>query len=257
MNRRLPFAIREWPNSTRIRRHAAAIAATIAVLSWLGPFGTGSRLEPWSLVLYWTAAIAGNWAVAMTLVPFAIRLFMTAGRPAWAGVVAGALAAALPGTGLVWLLESWSAGAIVSAATLVKLFASVAVVFLVISFLVWHLVELPLRTRDDPRPGEPPPFLARLPARLGSELLHLRMQDHYVEASTAKGSELILLRFRDALGEVSGLDGMQVHRSHWVARAAVVRAVRQEGRTTLELVNGTNVPVSRSFLPALKERGWL
>ena len=50
---------------------------------------------------------------------------------------------------------------------------------------------------------------------------------------------------------------MQVHRSHWVARAAVTRTVRRSGRVILELVNGVDVPVSRSFVPVLKERGWL
>lgn len=259
-----PFAMRELPKNTRIRRHLAAVMLTIGVFSWLGPFGTGSRLAPGELVAYWTAAIAGNWAIAMTTVPFTIRLFMQTGRPTWAGIATGALIAALPGTGLVWLLEYWTADALVSAAMLAWLYASVAIVFLVLAFLAWHLVELPLRARAErsagPQAGEPavpPPFLSRLPARLGEELLHLRMQDHYVEASTTTGSELILLRFRDALREVEGLDGMQVHRSHWVARAAVARPVRRSGRVILELVNGAEVPVSRSFVPALKERGWL
>ena len=251
-----PFAIREWRNNARVRRHLLAVALTIAVFSWLGPFGTGNRLAPGELTAYWTAAIAGNWAIAMTTVPFTIRLFLQTGRPAWAGVTAGALLAALPGTGLVWLLESWTGNAVESAATLAWLYASVAVVFLVLAFLAWHLVELPLRAGAG-EPAGPAPFLSRLPARLGNELLHLRMQDHYVEASTAKGSELVLLRFRDALREVEGLDGLQVHRSHWVARTAVERPVRRNGRVFLRLVNGAEVPVSRSFAPALRERGWI
>ena len=100
-------------------------------------------------------------------------------------------------------------------------------------------------------------LLARLSARSRGELLHLRMQDHYVEVHTAKGMEMLLLRFRDALREVEDADGMQVHRSHWVARAAVDRVERREGRVALRLVNGTRVPVSRSFAPALKARGWI
>ncbi len=252
--------MRELPKNTRIRRHLTAVVLTIAVFSWLGPFGTGSRLAPGELVAYWTAAIAGNWAIAMTTVPFTVRLFLRTGRPIWAGIAAGAVIAAVPGTGLVWLLEYWTADALVSAAMLAWLYTSVAIVFLVLAFLAWHLVELPLRVRADAQAGEPAapaPFLSRLPARLGEELLHLRMQDHYVEASTTRGTELILLRFRDALREVDGLDGMQVHRSHWVARAAVTRPVRRSGRIILELVNGVEVPVSRSFVPALKGRGWL
>ena len=70
------------------------------------------------------------------------------------------------------------------------------------------------------------------------------MQDHYVEVHTAAGSELLLLRFRDALREVEGVDGLQVHRSHWVARNAVARVERRRGggRVALRLVNGSKVP---------------
>ena len=100
-------------------------------------------------------------------------------------------------------------------------------------------------------------LLSRLPAPKRGELLHLRMQDHYVEVHTDKGMEMLLLRFRDALQEVEGVDGMQVHRSHWVARAAVEKVQRREGRVVLRLVNGVQVPVSRSFMPALRARGWI
>ena len=101
-------------------------------------------------------------------------------------------------------------------------------------------------------------LLSRLPARSRAELLHLRMQDHYVEVHTAAGSEMLLLRFRDALREVEDVNGLRVHRSHWVARAAIVGVERgRGGRVTLRLVNGSRIPVSRSFAPALKARGWI
>lgn len=258
MNVTLPFASRE--STRRLRRHLIAVVLAIAVFSWLGPFGTATRLEPGVLVAYWALAIAGNWLIAMAIVPFAIRLFLQVGRPALAGIAAGSAIAALPGTGLVWILEWGLAGTTASATMLTWLYGCVVVVYLVLSFLAWQFVELPLQAREEratpPQPARAP-FLSRLPARLGEDLLHLHMQDHYVEAATAKGSELVLLRFRDALREVEGLDGMQVHRSHWVARDAVSRVVRRDGRIFLELSNGTRVPVSRSFQPALREGGWL
>ncbi len=258
MNVTMPFASRE--TTRRLRRHLIAVALAIAVFSWLGPFGTATRLEPEILVAYWAVAIAGNWLIAMTTVPFAIRLFLQAGKPALAGIAAGSVIAALPGTGLVWILEWGLAESTTSATMLTWLYACVVMVHLVLAFLAWHFVELPLQTREESATPPPPvrtAFLSRLPTRLGEELLHLHMQDHYVEAATAKGRELVLLRFRDALREVEDLDGMQVHRSHWVARDAVNRVVRRDGRIFLELSNGTRVPVSRSFQPALRENGWL
>ncbi len=253
MNVSLPFASRE--STRRLRRHLVAVTLSIVVFSWLGPFGTVTRLEPAALVAYWAVAIGGNWLVAMVIIPFAIRLFLEADKPALAGIAAGSAIAALPGTGLVWLLEWGLAGTTASAAMLAWLYVCVVVVYLVLAFLVWRLIEQPLQTTP-PMPARAP-FLSRLPARLGEDLLHLHMQDHYVEAATAGGSELVLLRFRDALREVESLDGMQVHRSHWVARGAVRRVVRRDGRVFLELRNGTRVPVSRSFQPALRENGWL
>ena len=84
------------------------------------------------------------------------------------------------------------------------------------------------------------------------------MQDHYVEVHTAAGTEMLLLRFRDALREVEDVNGLRVHRSHWVARAAIVGVERgRGGRVALRLVNGSRIPVSRSFAPALKAQGWI
>ena len=171
-----------------------------------------------------------------------------------------------------------------------RLYAQVAVLQLVIGALVYYIIERSLRLREatvglssagggpqsamsgglasgladaPPLAGEadaaapPAALLARLPESKRGELRHLRMQDHYIEVHTDKGMEMVLLRFRDALQEVEWVDGMRVHRSHWVARAAVDGVERRGGRVTLRLVDGTRVPVSRSFAPALRARGWI
>jgi DNA-binding LytR/AlgR family response regulator len=94
--------------------------------------------------------------------------------------------------------------------------------------------------------------LRRLPPALGRDLLLLEMQDHYVRAATALGSTLLLMRFRDAVDEL-GPTGLQVHRSWWVSCAAMV-ALEQEGRSArLRLRGGATVPVSRAYLPAVRE----
>lgn len=202
-----------------------------------------------------------NWAIAVAIIPFSAAALRRAGKPAWFGVIVGALVAATPGTAVVVALEAAFNRTPTQAADLVYVYSCVAVVFVVVGFLAYRLID---RTAADdgaprqpaaPRPGAP--FLSRLSARRGRNLLHLHMQDHYVEAHTDKGSELVLLRFRDAIRELEGLDGMQVHRSHWVAASAVDRALRRNGRLFLKLTNGDEVPVSRSFAPALKERGWI
>ena len=100
-------------------------------------------------------------------------------------------------------------------------------------------------------------FLDRLPAHLGSDLLALEMEDHYVRAHTALGSELILLRMRDAVAELDGVDGAQIHRSWWVARDAVEEVKRDGRNLRLVLPGGLEAPVSRTRVTELKEAGWL
>ena len=105
---------------------------------------------------------------------------------------------------------------------------------------------------------QPPKFLARLPVRLRSAAIWaVEAQDHYLQVHTARGKELILLRLADAIAELEGLEGAQVHRSWWVSRAAIVDARRGEGRATLTLPDGTEVPVSRTYAKALRQSGWI
>ena len=66
---------------------------------------------------------------------------------------------------------------------------------------------------------------------------------------------MILMRFSDAMKETAPVNGLQVHRSHWVAREHVVTAKRAGDRATLTLTNGAEVPVSRSYLPAVRDAG--
>jgi len=83
------------------------------------------------------------------------------------------------------------------------------------------------------------------------------MEDHYLRVYTRLGSDLILMRMRDALAELDGLDGAQIHRSWWVARAAVERVVRDGRNVTLALPGGLQAPVARSQVAVLKAAGWL
>jgi LytTr DNA-binding domain len=101
------------------------------------------------------------------------------------------------------------------------------------------------------------PLFDQLPPSLGSDVIALQMEDHYVRVHTSLGSELVLMRLRDALAHVSDIDGRQVHRSWWVARLAV-EDVRREGRNVrLVLPGGLEAPVSRAQVSELKDAGWI
>ncbi len=83
------------------------------------------------------------------------------------------------------------------------------------------------------------------------------MEDHYVRAHTARGSDLILIPLKEAMAELEGVDGLQVHRSWWVAREAVAEPLTSGRNLTLRLTNGLEAPVSRASIARLKAAGWL
>ena len=90
-----------------------------------------------------------------------------------------------------------------------------------------------------------------LPERLGTDLIYIKSEDHYLEVHTTVGSSLIKMRFSDAVAELSDR-GIKVHRSYWVATRHVTRSVRNGKRTLLRLTGGHKVPVSVTHLPAVR-----
>jgi DNA-binding LytR/AlgR family response regulator len=99
--------------------------------------------------------------------------------------------------------------------------------------------------------------MARLPVTWGGELIALEMEDHYVRAHSPEASTLILMRLRDAEAELTGLEGLRVHRSWWVSRAAVEQIIRNGRSLRLRLKGGLEAPVARDRVQALRVAGWI
>jgi hypothetical protein len=89
--------------------------------------------------------------------------------------------------------------------------------------------------------------LERLKGLRAEDLHALEAEDHYVKVHGAVGSELVYYRFSDALRDVQALDGIRVHRSFWVSRAAVERVEKQGRHMELLLRSGLRIPVSAGF----------
>lgn len=97
-------------------------------------------------------------------------------------------------------------------------------------------------------------FLERLPLKFRSaELWAISSEDHYLRVHTNLGTELILMRLADAVRELNGADGLQVHRSWWAARVGIKESQQDNGRVTLVLHSGVEVPVSRTFVSAVRD----
>ncbi|WP_301750588.1 LytTR family DNA-binding domain-containing protein [uncultured Erythrobacter sp.] len=108
-----------------------------------------------------------------------------------------------------------------------------------------------------PAPPSPNPLLDQLPAELGSAIIALEMEDHYLRVHTMLGSALVLMRLRDGIALLGDLQGMQVHRSWWVAREAVEEVVRDGRNIRLKLPRGLEAPVARANVTALRDARWI
>lgn len=260
------FAIRECPVVKRTYLSAISCTLTVVLLAHLGPFGTWAYLSASERLAFWASTVGANWIAGYIAFNIVARKFRALEWPIWPGFALAAVLAALPGTVAVWLLTAaYFDFRPASVREVAVLYFQVAVLHLFIGTFVFRLIDGALRrpaaaaVEATPHPvasGEPRLF-ARLPEAFRTELLHLCMQDHYVEVTTTTGRGLVLLRFCDALREVEGADGRQVHRSHWVARKALAGVERgPRGRIVLRLVNGTRVPVSRKHVGELRSLGW-
>ncbi len=274
--------------------HTAFMVPLVLLFTYMGPFGTLERMDTVPRLIYWSVAIPGVWMLCYGSILLLLAIMR---ENMWVQLLAiggGAALAAIPGAAIVDFLETTLADH--GPSGIGYYYPSVLAVALVLSYFLTLTVErhrlhppaaaaqpektpplhedaamappaeipaeMPEKTiatarKESPATDPACPFFRRLPQRIGQDLVHVSVEDHYVHAVTTAGREMILMRFRDALAELEMLDGLQVHRSHWVAAAHVITARREGSKTVLQLDNGTEIPVSRAFRAAIRQRGWL
>ncbi len=98
----------------------------------------------------------------------------------------------------------------------------------------------------------PPAFMRKLPPEKRGILWAITAEQHYLRIYTNAGDDLVLMRFSDALDELVGVNGMQVHRSHWVSAEGFKTFSEEDRRLFIELHNSVLVPVSRPNYTAAK-----
>lgn len=103
----------------------------------------------------------------------------------------------------------------------------------------------------------PPRLFSRLAAVDAGQLIRLSARNHYVDVVTDKGTSSLLIRMSDAIAELDGIDGLRVHRSHWVAAQAVRGHERKGDKRLLILADGARIPVSRKLQRDVATRGFL
>lgn len=232
------------------------IAAAAGVfMALVGAFGSGEA--PLGVRFgYWITAMLTGGVGGVVVSEIVARGGWLDDRPALQGALI-AVALTIPLTLVIWLLSSLLFQGVPHLASLRFFVGPVFVVTCVMTALNYFTQRAPAETHAAPAGAAPARFLDRLPAKLrGGELHAVEAEDHYLRLHTSKGQDLILMRLSDAVAELEGLEGAQVHRSWWVAKAAVASARRGDGKATLTLADGAEVPVSRAYAKALRSAGW-
>jgi hypothetical protein len=254
----------------RLRRIAIDLflmAAIGTILGLVGPFGSGAMPSA-ARIFFWVGFVVAGYVIFRPISAVSHWAAEETRLPLWLAVILATVVASLPLTALLaFALGELRPPGSWFGSRFPILYGQVATVGIIIHLLMLTLFRRaapaeppPAMAAAEPHPqapvlpspAAPSPFLRRLPPALGRDLLCLEMEDHYVRAETTLGSTLLLMRFRDAVDEL-GQAGMQVHRSWWAAFAAMV-AVERDGRSAqLRLKGGARVPVSRAYLPAVRE----
>ncbi|HEY2661150.1 MAG TPA: LytTR family DNA-binding domain-containing protein [Caulobacteraceae bacterium] len=254
---------REWATDL-------AIATAIGVfLGMIGPFGSFNGGPPELRIAYWVVNMWIGFIVLSTVVRTSLRVGIGLDLPIWFTLAVGVAIGALPLGYIVGAFSSlfWPGNHGRMSPLLIQ-YGQTLVISEPCAFGYYFLADRGWRsaatkaTQPAGQPGQAASeagsgFLDRLPPRLGRELLCLQMEDHYVRAHTDRGSDLILTPLKDAIAELGDTDGLQVHRSWWVARRAVAEPVANGRSFSLKLTNGLDVPVSRASVAKLRAAGWL
>ncbi len=254
-----PFTMRERLGKivARFAARAGPALAVGVVLGALGPFGTYQALPLGPRMGYWLAVVALNWLLADTIIRrVEAHLGDVLPVPRVSVPLGGAALAALPATGVVALAGhltglGWPGNVAV-------LFAQVLLLLCVIALPVYTFEDLreTARRAAPERPEGPDLFLRRLRAPPPGPILCLEMQDHYLIVHWDGGQEMILCRMEDAARELERL-GKRVHRSWWVADTARRGLSRDGQKLAIRLSDGREIPVGRSYRPALRAAGWI
>ena len=221
-----------------------------AILALTGPFGTYGALDLPDRAVFWSVIAGASvfWGTALRV--FLMNRFAGLGYGR-AVAIASAVSACVLAVPIYSMILLRSGGGDYRLRPAIELGLTILVSGLAIGGLRRIAPAGGLRLRP---PGGPR-LLERIEPGLRGALIRMAARDHYLEVVTDAGKVDLLMRFSDALAELDGIDGLQVHRSHWVAAQAVSGTERAGDKLLLVTVDGARVPVSRKHRPQVMARG--
>lgn len=233
------------------------VVAAGLVLGRLGPFGTFGDLSTGERYAYWVGLTLLMWLQGIAVLALLDRPLAQRGWPQWGRVLVSALVAAVPtGFEVAWAEMLLRVERDLGPIDLLAIIGDVTLLSVPLLFLTHGFNRPSPAIQSDPdmeATGTDALVALMAPGKRGS-LLAMGSEDHYVRLYSDRGDSLVAMRFSNALATLTGQDGLQVHRSWWVAAGAVEAVSRAGEGLQLTLRNGLKVPVSRSYALKVRER---
>jgi len=247
-DRPLAFTLIEMHELGRSARFWMVIASIIAILGIAGPFDSFSTMSFAERTLYWGLTVIGSFAVGLFVSMLTTVTIEGVGLSAPLALLMGSLTAALPIAAYNGLIQT-----IFFASAFPAEFVEVLPYALAISVIVAFTYRYARGDKPEPLAVAPDStgtpvhsaVLAKLPQRVGKDVVSVQAQDHYVKVTTPLGSALLLMKLGQVERDLAALDGLRVHRSWWVRKCHVQRVIRTDGKLLLEMSGGASIPVGR------------
>ncbi len=229
------------------------------LLGLMGPFGSFFNDRPPLRIAYWVGSISCGIVLFGCLVRLATAGARRIGIPDWAALPVVVLAGAgIQGAPLrVVAIAIWPG--IAHAVPPLEWYGQCVAITTPI-VLAYYFIRVRPRAQAPAREGGREgliPVEAPAPAADPGAVLYLKMEDHYVRIRTEHGSRLEMGPLARVTAGLSGVEGLQTHRSWWVARRAIIGVERDGRNLRLRLIDGETAPVSRASVAKLRAAGWL
>lgn len=247
----------------------SAVALGLGVtFAWLGVYGT-TEIPILERIIYWTGLMALGIVSAALVNPLIFDRLMKDTHPALQ-IAAVSLIISVPITVGLVVIEAAEDGTLSQPSWWWTQYFYVVIISALLTTGGWAIDRLNTARAATasivPASGQPvsasaavsAAFADRLPVKFRSAEIHaVSAEDHYLRVHTSAGETMILMRLADAIRELGSLEGMQTHRSWWVARQGLADTAKGDGKVTLKLKSGAEAPVSRTYQKAVKDAGWL